>query len=147
VNEVQIPTGEIKSVFDTPFDLSQATLLNDIIPLVDGGGERGLDHTFVLTSTNPSTTLSTSDATELPYMATLSHPSSGRQLVVYGTQPGIQVYTANFLQGSPPFTQHNAICLETQHFPDAINQPTFPSILLESGDVYKQEALFCLRLI
>lgn len=70
-------------------------------------------------------------------MVTLSDPVSGRVMTVHGTQPGIQVYTANFLSLDPadaPFIQHNGMCLETEHFPDSPNNPHFPNTILRATD-------------
>ena len=80
--------------------------------------------------------------------AVLFHPDSGRRLSLFCTQPGIQVYTANFLDGSLKghqdviYEQHHAVCLETQHFPDSPNHPEFPSTLLRPGETYRHQSRF-----
>lgn len=140
VGATQIPTGELRAVAGTAFDLRAARLLGEVVPLVDGGGQPGLDHCFEVVQ-GPSC------STALPLVAILTHEASGRQLLVHGSQPGVQVYTANFLCGAPPETQHNAVCLETQHFPDAINQPAFASVLLRPGERYAQRTVFSFRAV
>ena len=139
MNEHQIPTGELSSVKNSYFDFLEERELKEALIHVDGGGQPGLDHCFILNSDSSST------SSLPPLMATLTHRASGRQLIVRGTQPYIQVYTANFLSGSSPFAQHRAIALETQGLPDAVNQPHFPSILLTPSDVYSHQTLYCLR--
>lgn len=73
-------------------------------------------------------------------IAVLSDPASGRTMTVSTDQPGVQAYTGNWLSKSPadaPHTQHMAMCLETQNYPDAINQPSFPASVLQPGETYK----------
>ena len=135
-DELSIPSGEFASVEGTPFDLREPVRLGDIIGKISGGGQPGLDHNYVV---------SKSVQNEIQMIATCSDPKSGRKLVLYGTQPGVQVYTGNFLNGSPPFAQHYGFCLETQYFPDSINQPNFPDIILRPGEKYRHEAIFSLR--
>jgi aldose 1-epimerase len=141
INKYSIPTGDIATVTNTPFDLRNDTLLNDIIPLIDGGGEPGIDHCFVITNN-----VITNDETyTMRRMVDLEDRTSGRILTVYGTQPGIQIYTGNFLSkdiNNSPHIQHNAICLESQHFPDSINHNNFPSIILTPNQQYYQKAIF-----
>lgn len=123
-----IPTGELKAVKDGPFDFLQPHQIGERIAQVPGG----YDHNFVLNRT-------TSD---LELVATLSDSISGRKLEVYTTEPGLQFYSGNFLDGSiktssgQPIQQHAALCLETQHFPDSPNKPDFPSTLLKPGEKY-----------
>jgi aldose 1-epimerase len=128
----------------TPFDFTSSvdngTLLGERIPLIDGGGSPGIDHTFIVDEKE--------SASGLRHIATLTDPYSGRQLILHGTQPGVQVYTSNFLSQDPeafPFIQHNAICLETQHFPNSINEPSFPDCVLRPGEIYHHEGLFSFR--
>jgi len=148
-NEFQIPIGEERSVHGH-FDFGPGAegahgglgvLLSERVPHIDGAGQPGLDHCFCVDREG----VASEDTVCL--MATLYDPESGRRLQVLGTQPGIQVYTANWLSQEPeaqPFTQHNAICLETQHYPDSINQPQFPSCVLRPGEKYRHTALFVL---
>ena len=91
----------------------------------------GYDHNYVLNSSDGSMALA----------ATLFSPASGIKMEIHTTQPGIQFYTGNFLDGQPSsggFAQHHALCLETQHFPDSPNQPGFPSTILKPGETYRQ---------
>ena len=144
VDSTQIPTGEIRNCVGSAFDFnsdvdvvagtSHGVLLGDRIPHVDGGGQPGFDHCFVVNGNS-----------ELRHAATLTDELSGRQLIVSTTSPGIQVYTCNFLssdQTLAPFVQHNAVCLETQQFPDAINQPLFPNCVIRPGDRYESTTVF-----
>ena len=97
----------------------------------------GFDHTFVL---GPSGTFK--------HAARVFDPHSGRVLDVHTTQPGIQFYTANNLDGSLPgkggaaYPRYGALCLEAHHFPDAPNQPAFPTTVLRPGDVFQQRTMY-----
>ncbi len=123
-----IPTGELKDVKGTPFDFLQPHKIGERIVAVEGG----YDHNFVLTRTG----------SDLELVATLSDSVSGRKLEVFTTEPGLQFYSGNFLDGSLKTSDGKAInlrtglCLETQHFPDSPNQPSFPSTLLKPGEKY-----------
>ncbi|MCA9217674.1 MAG: galactose-1-epimerase, partial [Planctomycetales bacterium] len=91
----------------------------------------GYDHCYALRS----------QTGELELAATAYDSKSGRKMEVLTTQPGVQLYTSNFLDGSPAcagFQQHTAFCLETQHYPDSPNQPTFPSSILKPGETFRQ---------
>jgi len=128
VDSTLIPTGEIKAVKGTPFDFTSATKIGARIDSVKGG----YDHNWVLNKTDKSLSL----------VATLSEETSGRKMEVYTTEPGLQFYSGNFLDGKivdnagKPFNQHTGLCLETQHFPNSPNQPSFPSTLLKPGEKY-----------
>ena len=79
--------------------------------------------------------------------AKLRHPESGRTITVFATQPGIQLYTGNFLdgidgRGGKKYEKHGALCLETEGFPDAVNQPKFPSSVLEPGSRYSERTIY-----
>jgi aldose 1-epimerase len=144
VDSSLIPTGELRSVQGTDFDFTAAAAdeestygrkLGSAIPNIDGGGQPGIDHCFVV---NQATSL-------MKHIATLTDEASGRQMIVEGTQPGVQIYTGNFLSldaADNPYTQHNAICLETQAFPDSINQASFPSVILNPGEEYSHQTVF-----
>ena len=96
-----------------------------------GGDPVGYDHCYALRN----------QAGAMALAATVRHPESGRVMEIRTTQPGIQFYTGNFLDGQPGsggFDQYGAFCLETQHYPDSPNQPNFPSTLLMPGQTYKQ---------
>jgi aldose 1-epimerase len=143
VNETLIPTGEIALVDGTPFDFR--------LPRAIGPGQRsnhsqivrgrGYDHNWVIN--RPST-----DDRRLTLAARLYEPRSGRVLEVHTTQPGIQFYAGNFLDGSlygpsrRSYRQSDGLCLETQHFPDAPNQPGFPSTLLRPGETFETTTMF-----
>jgi len=119
----------------------------------DGTSENplGLDHCFCI-DTDIATDIEKSAFLSVPvrHIATLTHRPSGRRLIVHGSQPGVQVYTANWLpvkksNDTDRFVQHNAVCLETQHFPDAINRSEaegFDSVVLRPGEVYQHAATF-----
>lgn len=129
-----IPTGEIKSVKGTPFDFTTAKAIGRDIDSVKGG----YDHNFVLNKKDNS----------LQKVAVLSDSTSGRSLEVYTTEPGLQFYTGNFLDGTfknrdgKPINQHTALCMETQHFPDSPNKPNFPSTILQPGQEYHTTTIY-----
>jgi aldose 1-epimerase len=131
-----IPTGELRDVAGTPFDFRKPTAIGARIDQDDeqlklGGG---YDHNFVLRPVNEL---------RRSFAATrVVEPSTGRVLEVFTTEPGVQFYTGNFLDGKTPgkggvtYPRRNAFCLETQHFPDSPNQPKFPSVVLSPGERY-----------
>ena len=135
VDSTLIPTGEIKSVKGTPFDFTTPKKIGRDIDSVKGG----YDHNFVLNRT---------DSTSLQKAAEVSDSISGRTLEVYTTQPGIQFYTGNFLDGTfknhggNPITKHSALCLETQHFPDSPNKSNFPNTILQPGEKYHEVTVY-----
>ncbi len=128
-DETLIPTGEITPVAGTPLDFTKATAIGARIDQVEGG----YDLNFVLNDTS----------TKLHHAATVSDPKSGRVMEVHTTEPGIQFYSGNFLDGSFEgmdgiiYPQHSGFCLETQHYPDSINQPQWPSVILRPGETYR----------
>ena len=134
VDSTLIPIGEIKSVKESPFDFTSAKIIGRDIDSVKGG----YDHNWVLNKKD----------TSLQKVAVLSDSLSGRSLEVYTTQPGIQFYTGNFLDGKfinrdgKPLKQHTALCLETQHFPDSPNKPNFPSTILQPGEKYHTVTIY-----
>lgn len=122
-----IPTGELAPVEGTPFDFRRPTAIGARIDQVPGG----YDHCFVLRN----------QTGELALAARVKDPKSGRVMEILTTQPGIQLYTGNFLDGSPAnggYGKHAAFCLETQHYPDSPNRPEFPSTVLRPGEEYHQ---------
>ena len=129
VDEGLIPTGEIKSVKGTPMDFTKAMAIGSRIKQVDIGG---YDHNFVLNG----------KAGKMQPCATVYEPTSGRAMEIRTTQPGVQFYTGNFLDGTltgkegKMYKKHYAFCLETQHFPDSPNKPRFPSVVLKPGGKY-----------
>ncbi|MES2776018.1 MAG: aldose epimerase family protein [Bacteroidota bacterium] len=128
VDATLIPTGKIETVKGTPFDFTTATKIGARIDSVKGG----YDHNWVLNK----------KGTAMELVATLSEPTSGRIMEVYTTEPGLQFYSGNFLDGTikdnagKPFNLHTGLCLETQHFPDSPNEPSFPTTLLKPGEKY-----------
>ncbi len=139
VDSSLIPTGEIKAVKGTPFDFTTPKKIGRDIDSVKGG----YDHNFVLNR---------KDSSSLQKVVELSDSISGRTMEVYTTQPGLQFYTGNFLDGTfrnhggNPITKHSALCLETQHFPDSPNQPNFPSTILKPGEKYHEVTVYKIKL-
>ncbi|HWT87751.1 MAG TPA: aldose epimerase family protein [Candidatus Angelobacter sp.] len=136
-----IPTGELKKVEGTPFDFRKATAIGARIDADDeqirlGGG---YDHNFVLNRQK---------ATGLSLAARVSDPASGRTMEVWTTEPGVQFYTGNFLDGSfkgkggSVYQKRTALCLETQHFPDSPNHPSFPTTLVKPGEKYHTTTVY-----
>ncbi|XP_034537962.1 aldose 1-epimerase [Notolabrus celidotus] len=132
VDDTSIPTGEIRGVEGTPFDLRRPVLIGPRLKEVPGPG---FDHNFCLSSPRDSWTER--------HAARVSHPASGRVLEVSTNVPGVQFYTANYLDGSlmgkggSRCGKHSSFCLETQNWPDAVNQASFPDCLLRPGEVYQ----------
>lgn len=137
VDDTSIPTGEVRRVDGTPFDLRKPVLIGPRLKEVPGPG---FDHNFCLSS--PGDTWTDRPA------ARVCHPASGRVLEVSTSQPGVQFYTANFLDGSTPgkggvrYGKHSSFCLETQNWPDAVNQVSFPDCLLRPGEDYRHVTRF-----
>ena len=138
VDQDSIPTGELMTVDGTAYDLRTAAPLGERIAQLGDG----IDHCYVLdrldvpdqSGGERSTTVRGAGRISEPVV--LSHPVSGRSLTITTTLPGIQVYTGQFLNGSPDVGGHRqyaGLCLETQHLPDAVNQPSFPSCLVHPG--------------
>jgi aldose 1-epimerase len=132
IDDALLPTGELAPVADTPFDFTTPRRLGERIPGWEEPGH-GYDHNFVLDGA----------AGELSPAARLADPRSGRSLELWSTQPGLQLYSGNFLRGQRGkagvvYAQRSALCLETQHFPDSPNQPAFPSTTLRPGELYRQ---------
>jgi aldose 1-epimerase len=135
-----IPTGEIRKVDDTPMDFREAMPIGlRIDESYDQlGFTGGYDHNFVLNDSSGALRLA----------ARAFDPSSARTLEVFTTQPGIQFYSGNFLDGSLTgkggvvYQKHAGFCLEPQHFPDSPNHPNFPSTVLLPGEEYKQTTVF-----
>ena len=130
VDDTAIPTGERATVKGTPMDLTQPTKIGAKIKEVVGGGG-GYDHCYVL---------NLGKSGELNFTARVHEPKSGRAMEIHTTEPGVQFYTGNFLDGSAGNAgnkQHYGFCLETQHYPDSPNRPDFPSTLLPAGGTFK----------
>lgn len=141
VSEVLIPTGELKEVTGTPMDFTKQKVIGKNIDdnYDQLGYGKGYDHNWVLNKKK---------AGELSLAAICYEPKAGRKMEVYTTQPGVQLYTANWLDGSDKgkegkaYIMRSALCLETQNFPDSPNKPGFPSTLLRPGEVYKHTCLY-----
>lgn len=141
VGETLIPTGDLAPVTGTPFDFRRLTRVGARIsdPHVQIQRGRGYDHNYVLNKTKPG---------ELSHAARLVEPVSGRVLDVHTTEPGMQFYSGNYLDGSiagkggRPCTARAGLCLETQHFPDTPNKPNFPSALLRPGQEFRSRTVF-----
>ncbi len=127
VNASLIPTGELRPVPGTPMDFRNPTPIGARIAAVEGG----YDHNYVLRK---------EDRKEPSLAATVHEPGSGRVMEVYTTEPGIQFYSGNFLDGTfegkkaNRYDKHDGFCLETQHFPDSPNHPEFPTTILNPGE-------------
>ena len=130
VDDGLIPTGELATVEGTPMDFRKPTAIGARIAQLTGD-PGGYDHNWVLNN---------SDGTYAK-IASLYDPKSGRLMEVFTSEPGLQFYSGNFLDGSnkgkgATYNKHNGLCLETQHFPDSPNQPKFPSTVLRPGEKY-----------
>jgi aldose 1-epimerase len=129
-----IPTGDIVDVTGTPFDFRTPFKIGARIENVEGG----YDHNFVLNRKSKGMEL----------VATLYDSISGRQLEVITTEPGLQFYSGNFLDGKltnadgKSIVKHGALCLETQHYPDSPNRPDFPTTLLKPGEKYSTQTIY-----
>ncbi|MBN2659055.1 MAG: galactose mutarotase [Spirochaetales bacterium] len=129
VDEVSIPTGEIRKVGGTPFDFRT---LKQIGPDLEKSG--GFDHNFNLSDRKKE---------EPENRIYVEHRESGRAMEILTTEPGVQFYSGNFLGGlkNKGFDTHYAFCLETQMYPDSVNKPEFPSIILNPGEVYRHRTI------
>ncbi len=135
-----IPTGEIAPVKGTPLDFTSPTKIGAAIAEIPGE-PGGYDHNFVVRGGGKPGAA--------PVLAArVVEPTSGRIMEVFTTEPGIQFYSGNFLDGtvrgkggSMPRKQE-AFCLETQHYPDSVHQPSFPSTILEPGQTYTQTTIY-----
>jgi aldose 1-epimerase len=144
VDSTLIPTGEIAEVAGTPFDFTTSVPIGDGIR--DGSNEQiliglGYDHNFVLDRNDP-------DNASLIEAGSVTEPTSGRVMTIHTTEPGIQFYSGNFLNGGfagisgQTYRQGDAFCLETQHFPDSPNQPDFPTTELRPGEEFTSTTVY-----
>jgi aldose 1-epimerase len=140
VDSTLIPTGELRAAQGTPFDFRSPRAIGERIDADDeqlrlGGG---YDHCFALDG----------PADSLRLAARLYHPESGRQLELFTTEPGLQLYSGNFLNGTlkgkggARYDYRHALCLEPQHFPDSPNRAEFPSVVLRPGEVYRSKTVY-----
>jgi aldose 1-epimerase len=131
-----IPTGEIRPVKGTPLDFTKPTPIGARIRELKA--TNGYDHNFVINGGGKELTLG----------ARARDPKSGRVMEMWTTEPGVQLYTANGLDGSlkgkggVAYVRHAGFCLEAQHFPDSVNHPEFASVILRPGQTYKQTTLY-----
>ena len=141
VDATLIPAGEIRSVKGTPFDFTHSTAIGSRIGQDDEQLKlgQGYDHNFVLDD----------DIRGKPVLAAeVYEPTSGRTMEVWTTEPGIQFYTGNFLDGTAhgkagrTYPRRSGFCLETQHFPDSPNKPKFPSTILKPGTRFKSTTIY-----
>lgn len=140
VNATQIPTGEIRSVEGTPFDFRRPTAIGARIGAADEQLKIGLgyDHTYVLNKSGEGALAPAARAVE---------PKTGRVLDVFTTEPGVQFYTGNHLDGSQhgkgkTYTYRTYFCLEVQHFPDSPNHPNFPTTALRPGETRRSHTIY-----
>jgi aldose 1-epimerase len=137
VDDTMIPTGDIKPVKGTPLDFTHPVAIGAHIAEMKGD-PGGYDHNFVLNG----------GAGKLKLAARVFDPTSGRQMETWTTEPGVQFYSGNFLDGTLTgkrgvvYTKHAAFCLETQHYPDSVNQSSFPPVIVRPGTVYKTETVY-----
>ena len=140
VDQNLIPTGELRPVKSTPLDFTQPTAIGARIDAdyEQLGLGRGYDHNFVIDLKDSDPVLA----------ARIKEPTSGRVLEVYTTEPGLQLYTGNFLDGTITgkrghvYKQRFGFCLETQHFPDSPNHPDFPTTILRPGQTYHSRTIY-----
>lgn len=160
VDAALLPTGELRSVAGTPYDLRRERRLADVLRADDPqvAGARGIDHCFVVdrVAAEPARigpTGADPDGAghgDLVEAVWLRDPGSGRTLRLSTTEPGVQVYAGGYLDGSivgrsgRRYRQGDGIALEPQRFPDAVHHPHFPSVVLRPGEVYRQRSVFAL---
>jgi aldose 1-epimerase len=135
VNEELIPTGELRDVRGTPMDFTRAHTLGERIDATDGG----YDHCYVIDRQDSEE--------ELNDVCVISDPITGRCMETRSNQLGVQLYTGNFLdgikgRGGARYDKHSGFCLETQNLPNAVNIPSFPSVILEPGSIYRHTTVY-----
>jgi aldose 1-epimerase len=137
VDSTLIPTGAIKSVKGTALDFTSPAAIGSRIGKLKGK-PGGYDHNYVLAK----------DGKRLTLAARAREPNTGRVMEMYTTEPGVQFYTGNFLDGKQKgkggvvYKKHQGFCLEAQHYPDSVNHANFPSVILEPGKMYKQTTVY-----
>lgn len=132
VDDTLIPTGQLLDVASTPLDFRTPVAIGERMKSLQATPANGYDHCYALRS----------QTGELSPAATVSDPVSGRTMSIETTQPGLQLYSGNWMSGdiaSGGYSQNEALCLETQHFPDAPNQPAFPSTILLPGQTFSHQ--------
>lgn len=142
-DDTSIPTGELAEVKGTPFDFTKPHVMRENVEALIKTPAMGLDHNYVIKDyVKGKTSLAVK----------LGDTTTRRMLSVYTDQPGIQVYTGNYLKGQKgkdgkTYKQRSAICLETQIYPDAINQPAFPSPVLRPGETYRHTCIYAFSVV
>lgn len=141
IDSTSMTTGKMMAVANTPFDFRKLSILGQNVNNFKNQqikNAHGIDHNWVLNTNGDIHRLS----------AQLTSPSSGITLKVYTTEPGIQIYTSNFLNGTffgkqgINYSLHSSVCLETQHYPDSPNKPYWPSTFLKAGEKYHSQTIF-----
>jgi aldose 1-epimerase len=137
VDEMLTPTGEIAPVAGTPLDFREFHTIGERVNQLNDKPGKGYDHNFVLNN----------QSGELALAAKVRDPKSGRILNVFTTEPGIQFYGGNFLDGAKAkggksYAHRSGLCLETQHYPDSVHHPKFPSTILQRDDTYKHTCIY-----
>jgi aldose 1-epimerase len=146
VDSTLIPTGQITPVSGTPFDFTTPTAIGARVDAADQQikNGRGYDHNLVLNRGAPGAMI---------HAARLADPASGRTLDIYTTEPGVQYYSGNFLDGTTvgknghKYAYRSGVALETQHYPDSPNKPQFPSTILEPGKTYHSRTVFTVGVV
>jgi aldose 1-epimerase len=137
VDDTLIPTGEIVPVEGTPLDFREFHTIGERVNQLGNKSGNGYDHNFVLNNQDG----------DLALAAEVREPKSGRVLKVFTTEPGVQFYGGNFLESvkgkdGKTYAHRSGFCLETQHYPDSVNQPKFPDAVLKPGEIYRQTCVY-----
>ncbi|GHT53584.1 aldose 1-epimerase [Bacteroidia bacterium] len=146
-NDTAIPLGNPEKVEGTPFDFRSPHTIGERI---DDDNQQltwgvGYDHTYILNQTKLN------EADDAVFVAKAYSPKTGITMVVYSTEPGVQLYTGNWLNGSfvgkngHTYPKRSAFCLETQHYPDSIHQPTYPTTVLKAGEKFESKTAFLFK--
>jgi len=135
-DDTLIPTGEFMPVYGTPLDFTNPKCIGEDIQRLESHSHRGYDHNFIVRKDKG-----------VNLAARASEPTTGRVMEVLTDQPGMQLYTGNFLKETPGkagqvYRKNSGFCLETQHFPDSPNHPNFPSTVLRPGEVYRTTTIY-----
>jgi len=138
-DDTLIPTGEIADVAGTDLDFREPTAVGDRIENLTATPSLGYDHNFVLNQPE--------SGQETRMAAVLFEPKSGRRLRIDTTEPGVQFYSGNFLngqkgKGGKPYAHRSALCLETQHYPDSVHHENFPTTILQPGETFESTTIY-----
>jgi len=137
-DDTLIPLGTFAMVEGTPLNFRKPKRIGERIDVLTPTGAIGYDHNYVLDPACKDLKVAA---------ARLKDPASGRVMTVYTDQPGVQLYSGNFLKGQTgkggkAYKHRSAVCLETQHFPDSVNKPAFPSVIVRPGEFYKHVCVY-----